>query len=173
MHIQCTKALLNYIKPEMTNHQSDNDIYAWHAHIVKRSNKNLLVVMHDLSRFTIVFYGIKRSHLKDLAMMISIAISNCMYFLGFTDIEIDTYLNNQPEKITFNQTKNRTLIARLNKSVENADYVLGEEGYFEDSIEQPHASVFCSELLVSEKNENGYYVPFERFKEYLELYRSK
>ena len=51
MHIQCTKALLDYLKPQITERNTDSDMYAWHAHIVKRSRKNCFVLMHDLSRF--------------------------------------------------------------------------------------------------------------------------
>jgi hypothetical protein len=35
MHIQCTKALLDYLKPQITENNTDSDMYAWHAHIVK------------------------------------------------------------------------------------------------------------------------------------------
>ena len=78
MHIQCTKAMLDYIKPELTEHNTDNDMYALHTHFLKRSGKNLLVLMHDLSRFTVVFYGLKKSHIKELYPMISVAVIGTM-----------------------------------------------------------------------------------------------
>ena len=84
MHIQCTKAMLDYIKPNLVDLNTDNDMYAWHAHLVKRSRKNLLVLMHDLSRFTLVFYGVRKSDLKELNHMISAAMANSMIDVGFT-----------------------------------------------------------------------------------------
>ena len=173
MHIQCTKAMLDYIKPNLTEHDTDNDMYAWHAHLVKRSRKNLLVLMHDLTRFTLVFYGVKKSHLKELYPMVSIAMANSMLESGLKPKEISTYLDKQPETLTFNKTKNRILVARLNKAVETTDHILSTEGYYEDVIEQLHASVFCNQLLVCEDNYKVCYYPEEKLREYLDLFLEK
>ena len=173
MHIQCTKAMLDYIKPNIAEHDTDNDMYAWHAHLVKRSRKNLLVLMHDLTRFTLVFYGFKKSHLKELFPMVSVSMANSMLESGFTPKEISAYLDGQPETLTFNKTKNRILVARLNKAVETTDHILSTEGYYEDVIEQLHASVFCNQLLVCEDNYKVCYYPEEKLREYLSLFLEK
>ena len=152
MHIQCTKAMLDYIKSNLTEQNTDNDMYAWHAHLVKRSRKNLLVLMHDLSRFTLVFYGVKKNDLSELYQMISVAMANSMIDVGFTPKEISAYLDRQPEAMTFGKTKSRTLVARLNKAVEMTDHVLSTDGYYEDAIEQRHACLFNNQLLVCEDN---------------------
>lgn len=170
MHIQCTKAMLDYIKPNLAELNTDNDMYAWHAHLVKRSRKNLLVCMHDLSRFTLVFYGIKKSDLKELYQMMRVAMANSMLDVGFTLKEIGAYLDKQPEAISFSKTKNRTLVARLNKAVEMTDHVLSTDGYYEDVIEQRHASLFNNQLLVCEDNYKVCYYPKDKFREYLELF---
>ena len=170
MHIQCTKAMLDYIKPNLTELNTDNDMYAWHAHLVKRSRRNLLVLMHDLSRFTLVFYGVKKSDLKELNQMVSVAMANNMIDVGFTPKEISAYLNHQPETMSFGKTKSRTLVARLNKAVEMTDHVLSTEGYYEDVIEQRHASLFNNQLLVCEDNYKVCYDPKDKLKEYLDLF---
>ena len=170
MHIQCTKAMLDYIKPNLADLNTDNDMYAWHAHLVKRSRRYLLVFMHDLSRFTLIFYGVKKSDLKELDQMISVAMANSMIDTGFTPEEISAYLNHQPETLSFGKTKSRTLVARLNKAVEMTDHVLSTEGYYEDVIEQRHASLFNNQLLVCEDNYKVCYHPAEKFREYLELF---
>ena len=169
MHIQCTKAMLDYIKPELTEHNTDNDMYAWHAHFLKRSGKNLLVLMHDLSRFTVVFYGVKKSHIKELYPMISVGVMNAMMDAGIPLEAMGAYIERQPQALSFNKTKNRTLVARLNKAVEMADHILGSEGYHADSIEQRHASLFCNQLMVCENNYKVCYYPEEKFREYLDL----
>ena len=170
MHIQCTKAMLDYIKPNLTELNTDNDMYAWHAHLVKRSRKNLLVIMHDLSRFTLIFYGVKKSHLKELYQIISIAMMNSMIGVGFTPEQVKAYIDSQPDELTFNHTKNRTLVARLNKAVETTDHILSTEGYYDDNIEQVHASIFCNQLMVCEDNYKVCYDPKDKLKEYLDLF---
>ena len=170
MHIQCTKAMLDYIKPNLAELNTDNDMYAWHAHLVKRSRRNLLVLMHDLSRFTLVFYGVKKSDLKELDHMISVAMANSMIDTGFTPEEISAYLNHQPETMSFGKTKSRALVARLNKAVEMTDHVLSTEGYYDDNIEQVHASIYCNQLLVCEDNYKVCYYPKDKFRGYLDLF---
>ena len=170
MHIQCTKSMLDYIKPDLAELNTDNDMFAWHAHLVKRSRKNLLVLMHDLSRFTLIFYGVKKSDLKELDHMISVAMANSMTDAGFTPEEISAYLDHQPEALSFGKTKNRRLVARLNKAVEMTDHVLSTEGYYEDVIEQRHASLFNNQLLVCEDNYKVCYYPEDKFREYLDLF---
>jgi len=173
MHLQCTRALLDYIKPEITEKDTDNDMYAWHAHLVKRSRRNCLVLMHDLSRFVLVFYGVKKSDLKELYGSISIAMINAMVGVGFEPEKVTEYIERQPEGLTFNKTKNRTLVARLNKAVESVDIIMSEEGYYEDNIEQVHASIFCNQFLVCEDNYKVCYEPMEKLKEYLDLFLEK
>ena len=165
--------MLDYIKPDLTEKNTDNDMYAWHAHLVKRSRKNLLVLMHDLSRFTLIFYGVKKSHLRELYQTISVAMVNSMIGVGFTPEEVREYIERQPDELTFNKTKNRTLVARLNKAVETTDNILSTEGYYEDNIEQVHASIFCNQFLVCEDNYKVCYKPMKKLREYLDLYLEK
>lgn len=108
--------------------------------------------MHDLSRFTLVFYGFKKQYLNELYPLITIALMNTLTAIGFTLDRIRNYFDLQPNDLTFGYTKDRSLVARLNKAVETADIFLSEEGYYEDSIEQTHASIFCDEFLVCENN---------------------
>lgn len=145
-------------------------MYAWHAHLVKRSRKNLLVLMHDLSRFTLVFYGVKKSDLKELDHMISVAMANSMIDVGFTPEEIRVYLDKQPKARTLGKTKSGSLVARLNKAVEMTDHVLSTDGYYEEIIEQRHASLFNNQLLVCEDNYKVCYYPKDKFREYLDLF---
>lgn len=94
---------------------------------------------------------------------------NTLTAIGFTLDRIRNYFDLQPNDLTFGYTKDRSLVARLNKAVETADIFLSEEGYYEDSIEQTHASIFCNEFLVCQNNFKTCYEPKEKFKAYLDL----
>lgn len=60
MHIQCTTAMIDYIKPNLTEHNTYNEIYVWYSHLVKRRRKYLLLLIQDLSRFTLVYMGLRK-----------------------------------------------------------------------------------------------------------------
>src|SRR5690554_4086230 len=104
-----------------------------------------------------------------LMSMISVGVMNAMMDAGIPLDAIGAYVDERPESLSFNKTKNRTLVARLNKAVEMAEHILGSKGYHPDSIEQRHASFFCNQLMVCEDNYKVCYYPEEKFREYLEL----
>jgi len=61
MHIQSTKKVLDFFVIKPDNKHTDNDIYAWHANYEVVNRKKLLILMHDISRFCVLIYGIKKS----------------------------------------------------------------------------------------------------------------
>lgn len=169
MHIQCTKKLLDFLKPKITDKNTDDDLYAWHAHYITNNRKKLLVMMNDLSRFTVVFYGIKKADFKHIDVWFENALRVVMYNSGINDDEIDKYFSNISPTYTYNKTKNRTLVSRLNKAVETADSYCHSQGIDPDSILQDHVSLFVSGLLVGFKNQRDYFIPSEKFKEYIDM----
>ncbi|QLY39392.1 hypothetical protein HF295_00370 [Hujiaoplasma nucleasis] len=48
--------------------------------------------MHNLSRFVLVFYPVKKSDFKELYQMMSVAMMNAMLGVGFTPEEVDAYI---------------------------------------------------------------------------------
>ena len=125
--------------------------------------------MNDLTRFSVVFFGVKKSDFKTIDKWLISAIFNAMRVAGFTEKEITKYLDGAPETITYNRSKNRTLVARLNKAIEVADIACQEDGVYEDVLEQRHITKFCNEFLVCENNYKNCYHPKDKLKEYIEL----
>ena len=70
-----------------------------------------------------------------------------MIGVGFTPREAMEYFESQSDELTFNKTKNRTLVARLNKAVETTDHIL--IGNYDDNIE---SSIYMNQLMVCEDN---------------------
>ena len=169
MHIQCTKKLLEFIKPAITEKDTDNDLYAWHANYITNNRRKLLVVMNDISRFTLVFYGIKKRDFKKTHVWFITAMYNSMRASGFSDEDIMRYLDGMPEEFTFNKTKNRTLVARMNKALEVAEWGCQDEGVYEDILDQPHVSKFCNQYIMCENNYKVCYYPKDKLKEYIDL----
>jgi hypothetical protein len=169
MHIQCTKKLLDFLKPTTTNKNTDSDLYAWHANYIVNDRKKLLVIMNDLTRFSLVFYGIKKSDFKNINVWFVTALYNAMSLAGFSGEDIIKYFDGAPDIITYNKTKNRTLVARLNKAVEIADIMCQNEGVYIDVLEQNHIAQSCNEILVCQDNYKICYVPKEQLKAYIDM----
>jgi len=169
MHVQCTKKLLDFLKPTITNKNTDSDLYAWHANYLINDRKKLLVIMNDLTRFSLVFYGIKKSDFKNINVWFVTALYNAMSLAGFSGNEIIKYFDGAPDTITYDRTKSRTLVARLNKAVEIADIMCQNDGVYIDVLEQDHIAKSCNEILVCENNYKTCYVPKEKFKAYIDM----
>ena len=70
MHIQSTKKVLDFFGIEPVNKNTDNDIFAWHVNFEIVNRKKLLILMHDISHFCVLIYGLKKSDKKNLTKII-------------------------------------------------------------------------------------------------------
>lgn len=170
MHIQCTRKLLDFLNPEIKAKDTDNDLYSWHANYITINRKKLLIIMNDLTRFTVVFYNVRKKDFEKIHLWLISGIFNAMTLAGFSTEDIMKYLNGMPNDITYNRTKNRTLVARLNKSVEAAEWACYDEGVYIDVIEQNHISKYVNGSIIwDEKPSKKIYHPKNKLKEYLDL----
>lgn len=171
MHIQSTKKVLDFLKPEITIKNTDDDLYAWHANYIVVLRRKLLVLMNDLTRFTVVFYGVKKSDLKNINVWLVTGIYNAMQAAGISRKDIMKYFQYVPERVTFSKTKNKTMVARMNMAVEQADLGCQNEDFGVDinSFDQPQLSKYCNNLLVCQDKYKVCYVPKEKLQEYIDL----
>lgn len=121
MLIQCTKKLLDKmkIKPEQGSQNEEESFMDWHANIITMDRRQIVVLMNDATRYGIVLYGLRANDFSNLATIIQQAIKEVWLAEGIHEGVIDTYLA-QAGDIHFTKTKNRTCVARLNKTCDNA-----------------------------------------------------
>ncbi|PKL00260.1 MAG: hypothetical protein CVV56_07435 [Tenericutes bacterium HGW-Tenericutes-1] len=167
MHIQCTKKLLDFLKPPMTIKNTDDDIYAWHADYMNIGRKKFYVIMNDLTRYCIVLYGLKKSDFKDILIIIKNAIYITMIEQNFEEELIINYLYGI-EEVTYDRTKNRFLISQLNRAMFEASWCI-EDGIYIDTFEQPQIAVSINESFVGTNHWKVTHRPFEKMHEYLKL----
>lgn len=170
MHIQCTKKMLDWLKPEMTVVDVEDDLFAWHAKYQIVNRKKFVVFTHNLSRFCVLVYGLNKSDFKDIHIWFPRFLRNSMQNIGMDDLLIEKYISDLNE-VTYNKTNNRSLITRLNMVCEYAIYYMNQPIYV-NLLQQPQLELYLNDTLVGEKSDKGYFIPHERFNEYLEtLYR--
>jgi hypothetical protein len=128
MLIQCTKKLLAELKVEMSEPSEEDALFSWHANMITVNRRKTFVLTNDSNRYIIVLHGLKAKDLKKIDELILQAIRETFREEGIKDEVIEAYIS-QSKKFSFKTTKNRTLVARLNKACENVYY-------FEDRIDQ-------------------------------------
>lgn len=129
MKIQATKKLLDAIPFEVTPDSGEerNPLYAWHANLLVIDRRKTLVLMNDSNRYVIVLHGLKAKEFKNLDEVISEAIRKTFRAERIRGEVINHYLK-EAGPITFQKTKNRSLVAQLNKA---CDYVWFDSGHLD------------------------------------------
>lgn len=166
MHIQCTKKMIDFIKPDIISVNTDDDIYAWHVNYQIVLRKKFIVFMNDLTRYCIVLYGLKKSDFKDPVMLLKKAILIAMEFDGLSKDLTLKYVNGIKD-ISYGKTKNRTMVAQLNRASMDAFHFAYDALY--DQIYQPEISHFLNKGFVGSDQWKQVHHPKDKMLEYLAL----
>jgi len=166
MHIQCTKKLLDFLKPEVIEKDTDNDLFAWYANFININRKKLLILMNDLTRFCIVLYGVKKSDFQDPIMMLQKSIIISMAVEEYDQELVLNYVN-QIKEVTYSKTKDRKLVAQLNRAVEDSWWICESRLY--NQLFQPDVSSSLNNGFVGTNHWKEVHQPVAKMKEYLEM----
>lgn len=100
--------------------------------------------MNDITRYSIVLYGLKKSDFNDPIFLLQRAILITMHFDGFAQELVLKYVNGISE-VTYGKIKNRKLVSQLNRAMQDADW------YAHDCL---YDEIF--QLEISQNLNNGY-----------------
>lgn len=162
MLIQCTKKLLDELKIIPVKEVEEvASLEAWHANFLKIGRHKFTVLVNDQNRYAIVLYGMKAKDKKNIHQLIVQAIREVFQAESIKEEIIEDYLEAATE-LTFAKTKDRKLVARLNKACESVHF--GEKYWDPNSIVQVEMSKWISSLLVGD-GKNSYFYPNEAMYE--------
>lgn len=151
MLIQCTKKLLDQLKIKPDLEKQETPLFSWHANLITIDRRKTIVLMNDSSRYTIVLYGLKAKDIKHLNELIIDAIHQTLLDELVKPEIVERFLERSPE-IVYTKTKDRTMVARLNKACDNVWF--NGEKLNPDQIIQSAESRKVSTLLVGDKSGN-------------------
>lgn len=161
MYICGTKKMLDKLKvsPKQTTKQEELDeLFSWHANLVKFDRRQSIVLMNDESKYTIILYGLLAKDFSQLPQIFREAIRKVWRKEGIEESLIDGYLATAGE-VQFVKTKNRNLISSLNQACLEVG-VFFESMVNRDEMIQTALSMKESRLLAKMKN-SKYAEPFE------------
>ncbi|HAQ56517.1 MAG TPA: hypothetical protein DCR44_03850 [Acholeplasmatales bacterium] len=167
MHIQCTKKMLDFLKPEIIVKNTDDDFFAWHADYFNVFRKKLFCLMNDLTRYCVVLYGLKKSDFKNPTELFARAVFITMAVQGY-DLPLATAYTNQIHDVTFGKTKDRKLVARLNRAMFDLSWCCDGE-FLAEYPEQPQLALRLNESPVGQDNWKISFFPFQKMLEYLKM----
>lgn len=153
MLIQCTKKLLEQlnIKPKLV--EEEKALFSWHANLILINQKKTVVLVNDKNKYVIVVYGLKAKDFINLDVHIKLAIKETFKDECIKDSIIDSFINCSRE-VTYTKTKNKSLIARVNKACEWAK--IYADLLDKKSINQSTLSIRISDISIYKSTK--YYV---------------
>ncbi|WP_027364989.1 plasmid pRiA4b ORF-3 family protein [Desulfotruncus alcoholivorax] len=169
MLIQCTKKLLDELNIKPASHPDEEPLFSWHANLVRVNRRKTVVLVNDRNRYVIVLYGLKAKDFKKLDEHIIQAIRETFQNECIKDEIIEQFINHSKE-VTYTKTKDRTSVARMNKSCE---LVYGyEDLMLEGYINQSAVNIRVSRLIVGDGSKK-YVRPSEELYKDLEAFADK
>jgi hypothetical protein len=128
MQIALTKKLAEAagITPE-TAAEPVNPLFSWTANFTNTFSdrkEDMVVLVNNATRFTVVLYGIKRRQFKGFAQKVEAAIRHTLEFMNVNPAIIDAYMEQSGATI-FTSNKDRKLTAILNTQCTTAARYVG------------------------------------------------
>jgi hypothetical protein len=164
MIIQCTKKLLEELKITPSTVGDEEPLFSWHANLLTVGRRKTVVLVNDKNRYVIVLHGLKAKDFKKIDELIVQAIRETFREEFIKDEVIEQFLSHSKE-MTFTKTKNKTLVARMNKACETVHFF--EDLLNKNSVYQTPLSMKVSRLLVGD-GKNKYIDPNEELYKDLE-----
>ena len=146
MLIQCTKKLLDKVGVQPEGSVEEDPLFSWHANILTRDRRKVLVLVNDSNNYPIVLYGLRAKEFKGFGSTVKAAIRDVFTREHVEEDVIDEYLNRGP--VVISKTKNRSKVAILNSVCRDCVYALGDP--VEDSVTQIEASRSLSRRWVAD-----------------------
>lgn len=166
MLIQCTKKLLDQLNVKPQPVPDELPLFSWHANLIIVNHRKTVVLMNDETRYILVLYGLKAKDFKKLDTLILDTLRQTLA-AEYVKPEIIRQFISWSPGITYTKTKDRSLVARLNKACELICFY--SDVLDPDTISQIAVGIRASGQLVGD-GKNDYIYPYEELFNCLESY---
>jgi hypothetical protein len=105
-----TKKVSELFHVEKLDNFSEKDSKMWHVTEEFYDGKRLFIFTNVMTGYTLVFYGLKTKHFKNIGPFFQESLKKALLFDGFTPNAADAFITNQGT-ISLGKTNNRSIIS--------------------------------------------------------------
>lgn len=105
-----TKKVQELFHVDNLNNYPEKDERMWHVTIEPYEKKRLFIFTHATTSYTLIFYGLKTNHLKNIDLYFKESLKKVLVFDGFTPTAADAFIEHQGS-VSFGKTNNRSIIS--------------------------------------------------------------
>lgn len=171
MHMYSSNKLIKFLSSvkEVTEINNEiNSLFIWHGNYIDLGAHNLFVLMNDLTKFTVLIYGLNENHLNDIDEYIRRSIAEIMIANDIDKEYVFRYIAGI-ENINIGKSRDRASIATLNGHMTNVYMYLNTE-FEDDEMLQLNCSVLVNNYITKDMyNKKEFIIPSEEMKKHLEL----
>jgi len=118
IYIGVTKKMKDKFK--LVTKEVDNSEYirlnSWHANIFTFQRKTGAIFMNDLTRYSVVLFGLKRSDFENIEELMKIQLKKNMKSHRFDDLAIHKFTR-ELDEVSFINTSNRSILGQIKDSL--------------------------------------------------------
>jgi len=165
MLIECTKNLADEMKMKLSDITPlrREPFYEWHANLFVFEGRKGVILMNNRTRYSIVLYGLKAEHFRELDTIVLSAIEETFIAEGFPSDKVKRYIENC-SNVVYTKTHNRSIISQMNDFYVAVSWEI-KYHLPSSSINMIELSKFTGRLLCSTL---GYIYPVELLKKAIE-----
>jgi len=114
MLISCTKKLADALKIKVFEVVPirRNPLYEWHANLFVFNRRKGVVIMNNLTRYSVVLYGLKSEHFKKFDELALSAIGQTFRAEGFSDEVVSNFVRTCSQVI-YAKSSDRSILGQL------------------------------------------------------------
>ncbi len=165
MKFVCSRRMLNFLEPEKLTDEKPIDFFSWCIDFQTTNRRKLFFLMHAQTRFCVILYGLTKKDFSLAKDLFPLAIFETMASMGYPLPLVRKYCEALGE-VTFCSSKDRKLIAQLNRAVMDALFCL-EDDLSLSSINQVSLSKQLNESPVGSNQWKIAHFPFEKMEQML------
>lgn len=140
----------------------EEPLFSWHANLITVNHRKTVVLVNDKNRYSIVLYGLKARNFQRFDEHILEAIKETFREECIKDRVVEEFIN-YSKGITFTKTKNRSMVAKMNKACDDVHFYA--RLLDNSSIYQPQVSKKCNRYLVGDRNGSYMYPNKEMYQD--------
>ena len=114
MLLSCTKKLADALKIKVFEvvPLRRNQLYEWHANLFVFNRRKGVIVMNNLTRYSVVLYGLKAEHFKKFNEFVLSAIEQTFRAEGFSDEVISNFVRTSA-RVIYAKSSDRSILGQL------------------------------------------------------------
>lgn len=131
MTIRITNKMKEKFKIALTedNEKDVERFDSWHANIFTFQRKTGIIIMNDLTRYSVILFGIQKSDMNQLSLLIKEQLVKNMTADGFDDLSIQKVVRSF-KNIRFAKTNDRSVLGQIKDSLYSLSIYLDFEEVF-------------------------------------------